>query len=806
VVSADSVGRPGGSSADIELRVVLRRLRRGRGLSQRDLLRPLRLGSHSAIVDWEAGRRIPPADMLVAYERYFGLVPGQLLTLRDRALAERAAAEARSLLDLAGTAAGADAGTAGQAETAAGQVGAVPRYLPAAAAPFVGRAAALAELDRILREHSASATVVISAIGGMAGIGKTALAVHFARCAATRFPDGQLYVNLRGFGPPERPVTAAEAIRGFLDALRVPAARIPPDLDAQAGLYRSVLAGRRVLVVLDNARDAGQVRPLLPGAPGCLVLVTSRSLLSGLVASDGAHLIDLDLLTPAECRDLLAARLGPHRVAVEPQAVAQITAACGRLPLALAILAARAAARPGFPLRALAAELRSGPLDALAADSDPATDVRTVFSWSYRALSPAAARLFRLLSLPSGASISAPAAASLAGLPMLETRPLLTELTAAHLICEQAPGRYACHDLLRAYARQLARDEDCDRQRDAAIGRVLDHYLHTAHAADRLLDPSRDVITLGPARPGVSPQQHADRRRSLAWFTAEHAVLLAAVDDAAAAGSDACAWQLAWTLWPFLDRRGHWHDQAATGRAALAAARRLADPQAQARAHRLLATAYLALDRCDDARTHLTHALELCRQAGEAAGQGRAEHGLALVCGKQDRHVQALGHARRAVELYRAAGHQRGQARALNSAGWSHVQLGDYQQALIAAQHALALHTELGDQHGLAHTWDTLGCARHHLGQYGQATDCYQRALSIYRELDDQYYEAGTLGRLGDTRQAAGDPDAARDAWQRALAIFDDLSHPSAGQLRAKLAALDALARSYGGPEPESRA
>jgi tetratricopeptide (TPR) repeat protein len=663
-----------------------------------------------------------------------------------------------------------------------------PAQLPPAIPGFSGRAGALAELEAALSDGRAA--VIITAIGGMAGVGKTALAVYFAHQMAARFPDGQLYVNLRGFGPSGLPVAPGAAVRGFLDALQVPTARIPADLDAQAGLYRSLLAGKRMLVVADNARDAGQARPLLPGTPGCLVLVTSRSQLTSLVAADGAHLIDLDVFTAAEARELLTARLGPGRVAAEPQAATEIIDRCGRLPLALAIVAARATAHPAFPLSDLAAELRGDHLDGFAGEVDSAADLRAVFSWSYRALTPEAARLFRLLSLHAGPDTSAAAAASLAAQPLPDVRQLLAELADAHLIGEHRPGRYALHDLLRAYAHGLALAEDPPDQRHAAAGRVLEHYLHTARFADMQLNPTRDPITLTPPRPGVSPEKLDGHQQMLAWFTAEHAVLLAAVVQAAEIGLDACTWQLAWVLWPFLDRRGHWHDQAAVQLTALIAARRLGDPNAQAHAHRFLAEADSRLRRFDDADAHLLAALDLYRQAGDQAGQAHSLLSLALAFERRDRCAEALDPARQAIDLYRAAGNRRGQALALNAAGWFLCRLGGHQQAFALCQQAMDLLEELGDQHGLAGTWDSIGYIRHHLGHYAEARNCYQQALALFQAIGDLSGEAGTLTRLGDTCKAVGDPGAARAAWRQALAILDDLDDPDAERVRATLAAL----------------
>jgi DNA-binding SARP family transcriptional activator len=668
------------------------------------------------------------------------------------------------------------------------QVASVPRQLPFVSAHFVGRARALAELDRLCRGVGPPA-VVISAIGGMAGVGKTALAVHFAHQVAARFPDGQFYVNLRGFDPSGQPVSPQAAIRGFLDALAVPAEQIPADLDAQAGLYRSLLAGRRVLIVADNARDAAQVRPLLPGTPGSVVLITSRNRLPSLAAAEGASLIDLDVLTDAEARQLLAARLGRDRVNAEPLATAEIIARCGRLPLALAIAAAQAAARP-FPLSVLAAELADRRLDALAAGSDPSTDVRTVFSWSYLALRPAAARLFRLLGLHHGPDIAASAIASLAGQTASEVRPLLAELTRTSLLTEHRPGRYALHDLLGAYASQLARTEDSPAQRYAAVDRVLDYYLHSGHSAARLLDPLRDPITLIPPRRGVTPEAPDDRAGALAWFAAEHHVLVAAVRQATDHGLDSCAWQLAWTLKIFLDRRGHWHDQVAVQRAALAAAERLGDPGTQARTHRALADACTQLRRFADAQAHLEQSLDLYCQAGDQVGQAHTHLSLTSMCSRQGRHAEAVSHSEQALDLYRAAGHRRGQASALNTLGWNHALLGDYRQALRHCQRALTLHTELGDRYGQANTWDSLGYANHHLGEHREAVACYQHALGLFRDVGDRKGEAISLAHLSDSWQASGDLRAARSACEQALVIFDDLDHPDAGRLRAKLAAL----------------
>jgi tetratricopeptide (TPR) repeat protein len=668
----------------------------------------------------------------------------------------------------------------------------VPRQLPAAATHFAGRSTELAALTGLMREHSgAGGTVVISAIGGMAGVGKTALALYWAHQVAHRFPEGQLYVNLRGFDLSGTIMDPAEAIRRFLAAIGVHPQRIPADPDAQAALYRSELAGRRMLIVLDNARTTAQVRPLLPGAPGCLVLVTSRHQLSGLVAADGAHPITLDLLTPDEAREMLVRRLGPDRTAAEPDTVDQLITACARLPLALAIVAARAATHPHLPLHTLARELRDAGarLDALITD-DPHTDVRAVFSWSYRTLTSDAARLFRLLGLHPGPVLSVPAAASLTALTQATVRPMLAELSHAHLITEHTPGRFAFHDLLRAYATELAHTTDPAAQRRAAVHRTLDHYLHTAHAATQLLYPYRDPITLALAHAGVTQEDLADQGQALAWLTAEHPVLLAAIRQAADHGFDIHTWQLAWTLDTFFARQGHRHDWAAAQHIALDAARRSADRIGQAHAHQGLARAYTRLGRYDDAYAHYREALNLFGELGDRTGQARTHRNLGFVLGLQGRHAEALDHAQQSLDLFRTDGHRAGQAHALNSVGWYYAQLGDHRQALAHCQRALTLHQEIGDRDGEAAAWDSLGYANHHLGLHQQAVLCYLRAIDLIREIGGRYSEADVLSHLGDTHHAAGSPEAARVAWQQALIILDDLDHPDAEEVRNKLGGL----------------
>jgi tetratricopeptide (TPR) repeat protein len=668
----------------------------------------------------------------------------------------------------------------------------VPRELPPAAGPFIGRARELAALTGLLARPGPEApgTVVISAIGGTAGVGKTALAIHFAHQIASRFPDGQMYVNLRGHDLLGAPVAPQAAIRGLLDSLGMAPGRIPPGPDAQERLFRSLLAGRRMLIVADNASDEQQVRPLIPASPGSMVLVTSRNQLTGLAASDGARLLSLGVLSHEEATKLLTVRIGAVRAAADPEAVSEIARLCACLPLALTVAAARATSRPGFPLAALAAELRCSATRLDLLDSgDPAASVRAVFSWSYQQLTPGVARMFRLLGLHPGPDISIPAAASLADRGEPEARRLLAELARAHLITEHAPGRYAFHDLLRVYAADQARAADSDADRREAIGRMLDHYLHTAAAAALLLSPTAEPVVLAPPRPGAAAGQLADYPQALAWFESEHQVLLAVLSLAAGSGFDSHAWQLPWAMVIFLLNRGHWQESAATQRTALAAATRLSDAAAQALSGRLLANSCIAVGDHDQALGHFASSLRLYQRLGNRLGEAKIHQGLSVLAGGQGRYADALGHNEQALRLFQAIGDMGGQAATLNGIGWYHCLLGDYQQARAFCQQALALSEKAGHRQLKGHVWDSLGYAEHHLGNHAEAAVCYERALSSFRESGDRFPEADTLTHLGDTRHAAGELALAREAWQQALAILDDLQHPDADLVRAKAAA-----------------
>ncbi|RAO19261.1 Regulatory protein AfsR [Micromonospora noduli] len=783
-----------------ELAGLLRQLRRREARQQGETLLTYRQlaaktgWSRGIIGEYFAGNVLPPPERFDALIRLLGATPaeqGVLATARDRveerrrrpnrehATTGRAVARARVVGPRAGT-------TSPRFP--------IPRQLPPALPGFVGRATQLAQLDAecaraMAPENDGMASVTVMTLSGTAGVGKTTLAVTFAHRVADRFPDGQLYVDLRGFDATGTVVTAVEAVRGFLEALEVPPERIPTHLPAQVGLYRSLLAGRRMLVLLDNARDADQIRPLLVGSPNCLVLVTSRNRLAGLIAAEGARPIGVDLLSTAEAWQLLARRLGTDRLAAEPQAVDEIIERCARLPLALAVLAARGAEKPTFPLATLAAELRAAPRPLDSFDGgDAGTDVQAVFSWSYRSLTPAAARLFRLFGCHPGPDIGFAAAASLAGLPRAQVPRLLTELAHAHLVTEHAPGRFGAHDLLRAYAAEQVERLEPEQARRAAIRRGLDHYLHTAHAAALLLQPGRDPVTLTAAAPGVLPEEITDLGQALAWFSVEYPVLLAAVAHARRAGFDGHAWQLAWTLVDFLQRRGRWPDLAVAQRNALAGAQRAGDRPGQANAHRDLARVLSRLGRVNEAARNYRQALVIFAELADHTGQARTHRAFGAMLDGLGRHAESLEQSERALALYRAAGHVAGEASARNAVGWAYAQLGRYEPALGHCREALALLRTTGDRHGEANTWDSLGFIHARLADHRAAIRCFQRAIGLYRRVSDRYDEADTLSRLGGSRQAVGDAAGAARTWRRALGILDDLGHPDAERVRELLA------------------
>ncbi|NUP48827.1 MAG: tetratricopeptide repeat protein [Catenulispora sp.] len=705
------------------------------------------------------------------------------------------------LTAVAASAGGSDGDQTSPSQTGPSAVaGQVPAQLPLDVRDFVGRDAELAALDSLLDRPGPPA---ISVVSGTAGVGKTSLAVHWAHRAADAFPDGQLYVNLRGFDAGGVVTDPSEALRGFLDALGVPPATIPSALAAQAALYRSLLAGKRVLILLDNAHDADQVRPLLPAAPGCLVIVTSRDPLTSLVAAEGADPLALGLLGTSRARDLLVRRLGSDRADSDPVALERITARCAGLPLALAIAAARMAVRPDFPLAVFADELaETGSLDVLHG-GDAGTDLRSLFSWSCRTLSTDAARMFRLLGLHPGPDLDARAAASLAAVSVGRARRLVAELSRANLITEHVPGRYTFHDLLRAYASELADEEEAEAAKRQAVRRVLDYYLHSAHAAEAQLGPRMVVLTPEAASAGVAVNDPGSHREASSWFTAEHRVLVRAVSQAHDAGFDRHAWQLAHVCTAFLHRRNLWRDVARVHRVAQAAAERSGDVAGRAHALRGLGLADRGRGDLAGAQRSIGAALRLFERVGDPAGQALSYQSLAWIAGAAGRDREALEHSEQALRLCREAADEEtgegtgGEAVALNDLGWYHARLGEYGRALECCQLALGLLQLAEDEYGQAHTWDSLGYIHRHLGDHLNAVACYRRALRLFRQSGDYYSEATGLTYLGDAHHAVGDFAAADAAWRQALRTLDRLGHPDAANVRNRLRSGEVEAVAY---------
>ncbi|QFZ19236.1 AfsR/SARP family transcriptional regulator [Saccharothrix syringae] len=647
-----------------------------------------------------------------------------------------------------------------------------PRQLPAAPASFVGRHDELARLDAALEGASrTSRTMVISAIAGSGGMGKTWLALHWAHRYADRFPDGQLFVDLRGFSPDREPMNPAVAVRGFLDALGVEPSRVPVAPHAQAALFRSLIADKRVLLVLDNAADTAQVVPLLPGTDSCLVLVTSRNQLSGLISAHGAAHLMLDALPDDEARALLAARLGRARVNTEPQAVEELIRLCGGLPLALSVIAARAGMRPGVPLGAFAAELRDLGLQAL--DEDPAAGISTVLSWSHRALTREQAAVFALLGIAPGPDIGLHAAANLTGLSPGATRSVLRELEQASLVGRDARGRYRMHDLVRRYAGEAARRDLPEADRDAALRRVIDFYVQTAHTGHRLLDPHATPVKMDPPVPGCRPLPLEDDPAAMEWFQAEHGCLLAAQHAAAAIDWSPPVWRLALVMTSFHVRRGHLNDNLRLWQEALVAADRAADPATRVLVLRNIGFAYAKLTRHDEAMAHLERAIALARESGDSFLLAHTHIALAWAWELDDEWARALEHSLKALEVLRTMeGSSAREAVALNMAGWYSAKMEQYDHAQEYCEAALVLHRRNEDRNGIAATLDSLAYIAHRTGRSAQSLAMYQEALGIFRDLEHTYGAVESLEGMGHPLAALGRPEEARAAWLEAIDMY----------------------------------
>ncbi|MER5262109.1 BTAD domain-containing putative transcriptional regulator [Actinosynnema sp. NPDC002837] len=631
----------------------------------------------------------------------------------------------------------------------------VPRQLPAPPRLFVGRDDELTSMDKALAQPGEPLAVV-----GPGGSGKTALALHWAHRELDRFPDGQLYADLRGFDPTGPPASTSAILLGFLDALGADSP--PADVDAQAALYRSLVAGRRLLVVLDNARDSDQVLPLLPGGTTCTTLITSRHRLSALAASRAVPTLALDVLPDDVAHALLAGYLSPQRMSAEPEAVATLLRHCAGLPLAVGIVAARAAAHPDFPLAALADELgRADGLDGLDT-AELSTSLRAVFAASLRALPADAVRLFALLGIAPGSDIGLPAVAALADAPVTRVRSSLEKLETGHLVRQHVPGRYRMHDLVRLYAAERAHGEE------AALARVIAYYVGSGLAAERVLYPHDTPAAVSSDQPGP-----VDDGAALAWLATEYVCVTAAQEAAARVGDHPAVWRLAWALDTFQRRQGHLHhDQITVWRAGLAAADAAADLDARALASWRLGAALARAGGGDEASAHLDRALLLSREAGDLSGEAAVHQSLAWVRETQGDDRRALRHAVSALDILSTLDRPIRQAHALNQAGWYAARLDDLDRARRYCEAALALARAHADRDAEARTLDSLGYIAHRAGHHDEAVAHYELALARFEDVGATYDYADTVERLADAHAAGGRRDEAREHRLKALTLF----------------------------------
>jgi tetratricopeptide (TPR) repeat protein/transcriptional regulator with XRE-family HTH domain len=647
----------------------------------------------------------------------------------------------------------------------------VPRQLPAAPRGFAGRARELAALGGAADTAAGgSQAAMVTVIAGAGGIGKTWLALRWAHDHLDWFQDGQLFVDLRGFSPDGDPVEPLTVVRGFLATLGVDPAEMVGGLDELSALFRSRVAGRRMLIVLDNAASADQVTPLLPGAAGCSVLITSRQVLSALLHRYGAHLVRLGVLGEDDAHTLLAHRLGQERLTAEPDAITALIRSCGNYPLALSVVASRAQINSDVPVGEFVSELREAGLDALD-DTDPTASLPDVLSWSLRALTVEQRRVFALLGIAPGADIALHAVAHLIDLPRAQARKILRQLEDASLLTRHAHDRYLLHDLVRGYAAGTANREIPQETQEAAVRRVLDCYLHTAHAAGHLLEPNLPLLQRDLPTAAVEPHPLPDATAAMDWLNVEHRNLMAAQHTAAVLGWHDTVWPLAAALSTFHLRLGNHQDELTAWRTALDAATQLGDPAVRTGVHWHLGRVYNQMQRHEEAVHHFRVALALAEECGNLTDQGHVHLQLSREWNGWGDSRRGLDHATQALALFRTIGPPLLEASAHIVACWCHLLLEDYDTARAHCRQALHLienvHPEL---EGVAH--DRLGYIAHHTGHHRQAIEHYQRALTLFQGLGHSYETANTLDNLGHPHTALGQHDHARAAWQQALQLY----------------------------------
>ncbi|WP_214109982.1 ATP-binding protein [Acrocarpospora catenulata] len=671
-----------------------------------------------------------------------------------------------------------------------------PRQLPPAISPFVNRENSLEELDdnlAALAEPASArpAPIIISAIAGEAGVGKTALAVHWAHRVKDRFPDGDLYINLRGYDRMPQ-LSAEQALDTLLRYLNIPAAKIPAGLDARSALYRSAMEGKRILVVLDNAATAEQVRPLLPGSPTSMVVITSRSLLSGLVIRDGVKRMVIDVLSPEESIRLLGSIIGAARVDAEPAAALRLAEQCSYLPLAIRIVAERAVLRGYLTLSGLSAELAAerDRLDAFSSGDDELAEVRSVLSWSYRALPADAARMFRLLGMHAGSEVSLAAAAVLADTAPNQARRLLDALTGLHMIQETHEERYRFHDLLRAYAVERAQAEEPAEVRASTERRILLWYLRSCSGVYRIVLPQGRPIPFDPEDELVPPMSFSGIDDALAWCERERANLMDALRQAAEAGQDDLVWKMAVALMAFFERFSYWSDWISSHEMGLRAARRIGDRGAEAWVLILLGDAKWDMGNFPGAAVHYEDALHISRDSGDEWGEAFSLRGGALVAQSTGDYGRAIERSQAALPLLRRIGDRRGEGMALLSIAGGHAGLTEYAVAHAYYMEALQIFEELGNRWSQALCLHQIGLVRTAADDLDSAVAMFRTAVETFGELGDRRHVAVVLVDLGKAYRASGNDGRAREAWQQCLALFRDLEDPQADAVGALLADL----------------
>ena len=755
------------SRPEARLGLALRSARESRGVSLRALARTLHR-SHSTLVEYERGHRLAPLDVVEAYEAELRLGAGTLAAVHEEARLELYGEDrahlrtyvVRPAVDL-------------------------PHQLPPDVAGFTGREAELNSLRAVVAE-GATGTVVISAIAGTAGVGKTALAVHLAHELVPDFPDVQLYVNLHGYEPAQR-LAPTQVLDRFLQALGVVPDFVPAALEEQAARYRGLMAGRRALVVLDNASSAEQVSPLLPASASCLVLVTSRNRLADFIAVAGAKVLMLDVLAPSEALELLARTAGSERVSAEPEKAAEVIRLCGCLPLAVRIAGARLATRPGMSLAALAERL-SDQRARLRELSVGDVGVRASFTLSYQALHPEAARMFIRLGLIPGPDFARAVAAALTDVTPEEAERLLEALVDAHLVeMAAAPGRYRFHDLLRLYARDQAQTDETAKDRDDALRRMFRWYLDTADAAHRWLVPGRRRLPYERTRVWPEPV-FATHAQAHAWFQAERASLVAASRQAAQSGLHSNAWQLADSLWMHISLQSSWADWHDAHLAGLAAAQEAGNQQAQAWMMISLAQLHGDLRQFDTAIDMTAQSLVLAREIGDVLTEVRALSALARPYLALGRFEDAIDYDQQALALCQRSEDRFREGLVLQHLGKAYRGLQRFQEAADCFHQALVIRRGLRDRWGEASSLRNLGRIHGDVGRFEEALDCSQHSLEIERASGHRWGEALSLEVLGHALLHVDGMEAARPYWEEALQIFTELGAPQAEEVRARLA------------------